>query len=86
VQSETGSNILHPAGLLTYAVSKVTLSVAVSDSGGVPQYQRILRFGQAIASNPQRADIVDMTVSATDNSVRNAAFVLDVWRREEPPK
>lgn len=46
-------------------------------------YQRVLDFCQRITDLPERADFVELTVTAGTNSVDRATAVLELWVKSE---
>lgn len=46
-------------------------------------YQRVLDFCQRVSDLPERADFVELTVTAGTNSVDRAIAVLELWLKSE---
>ena len=46
-------------------------------------YQRLLRFGQQLAAEGKRADLAELTVSGSTNSIAHALLVFNLWAGED---
>lgn len=76
-----------PLGLQTQSFDRVVtimrtrLDVTPSaDATSIrPSYQRLLALGQTLLNQPNRIDIVELSVHGSSNSVGEASAVLELW-------
>jgi hypothetical protein len=70
------------------AIIPTTVSVEVRPPSGNEKtesaYQRILRLSHRLSTQPKRADLAELKVSAAgDSSINSAVMVLNLWAGEE---
>ena len=63
-----------------YAIP-VTLNVQATagPQGTVTPYRRIIRLAERAASGEKRAELVEMAINGSSNSVAQAVFVINLW-------
>ena len=64
--------------------ANVSLEVRPIPNGTETPYQRLLRFGQKLATEGKRSDLAEMTVTGGPNSITQAQLVFNLWAGEAP--
>lgn len=84
-QLEMGTNQSYPGleGLLAFVPAKLTLQpISILGVTNSP-YKRLLDFDQALASSPKKMQLVELTVEAGSNSIKQAKAVVRLLAAEE---
>jgi hypothetical protein len=88
-QAEFGRAALQPASDQKVALIPATVSVQVKPAEGLDAadspYQRLIRLTQYLAAGPKRADLVELEVFGSSNSVSRAVATLNLWAGEPGP-
>jgi len=77
------------AGSASFTVIAANLEVRPADgiASDRPAYRRVLQFTHALASQPRRLDLVQLSVEGGSNSVSKAQATVELWTpTPEPPK
>ena len=69
---------------LTVVQAQVDMPVSTDIEAHRPPYQRLIQFGQQLASTPQRVDLIEASLTAGDAAPTVATAVVEVWTSQAP--
>lgn len=88
LKADFGRVTTHRAAAESVTVVPATLAVDIRPVAGLnvgqSPYQRVLRLLQILAAQPQRVDLVELTVTGGFNSISRGTLVLDLWAGDLP--